>query len=319
MKFIEKIQSSKKPLLSFELLPPLKGHNLDRIYAAIDPLLEYQPAAVNLTYHQEEILYKEQEDGTIKKISVRKRPGTVAISAAIKYKYQAHNLTVIPHLICGGFSKKETEYALIDLNFLGITDILVLRGDPLKTQRFFTPDKEGHAHAVDLVRQISNMNNGRHIDDQKTHSPSDFSVGVAGYPEKHYEAPNLDTDLKYLKAKVDAGADYIVTQMFFDNSKFFQFVDRCRAIGIEVPIVPGMKPIMTLRDAQVLPRIFSIDLPEALTHELNQCKTNEAAWQVGIDWAIMQSKELNAKGAPALHYYTYGSSENVCRIAKAVF
>lgn len=318
MKVIEHFKKTKSPHFSFELLPPLKGHNIDLIYKTIDPLMEFNPLNINVTYHQEEVVYKKHPSGLLEKKTVRKRPGTVAISAAIKYKYP--DVHVVPHIICGGFSNDDTEYALIDLHFLGIKDLLVLRGDPLKSQRVFKPDKDGHANAVDLVKQIVDLNNGYYLDEElENKAHTDFSIGVAGYPEKHFEAPNIKSDLKHLKNKVDAGADYIVTQMFFDNQKYFDFVKDCREIGITVPIIPGLKPITTLNDMKMLPQVFYVDIPEELELELNKCKNNKEAYQVGVEWGIKQSKELVKFGVPALHYFTIGISENVRQIAKEIF
>ena len=318
MKVIDHINQSKKTLFSFELLPPLKGHNIGGIYRTIDPLMEFNPSFINITYHQEEVVYKKRENGLLEKRTVRKRPGTVAISAAIKYKYPS--VDVVPHLICGGFSKEDTEYALIDFHFLGINNLLTLRGDAPKTTRVFVPEKEGHSYASALVRQISDMNRGKYLDElMENTTATDFCVGVAGYPEKHIESPNITSDLKYLKEKIDAGAEYIITQMFFDNEKYFSFVRNCREAGITVPIVPGLKPVVTLRDIRLLPQVFNIDIPEDLVREVNKCKNNEEAFHVGIEWAIMQSKELIQYGVPVLHYFTIGISENIRQIASAVF
>ncbi len=318
MRVIDLINKSDKTLFSFELLPPLRGHNINSIYRTIDPLLEFDPTFINVTYHQEEVIYKKHENGLLEKKTVRKRPGTVAISAAIKYKYPS--VEVVPHIICGGFTKEETEYALIDFHYLGIDNILALRGDAPKNQRTFTPEPTGHAYANELVKQISDMNNGKYLDDhlQNTFN-TNFCVGVAGYPEKHIESPNLAYDLKYLRAKVDAGAEYIVTQMFFDNQKYFDFVDACRKEGITVPIIPGLKPLCTIREINVLPQIFNIDIPDELVKEIMKCRNNEDAFKVGIEWGIMQSKELIRFGVPVLHYFTVGISENICQIAKSVF
>ncbi len=318
MKVIEHFKKAKSPHFSFELLPPLKGHKIDLIYKTIDPLMEFNPLNINITYHQEEVVYKKHPSGLLEKKTIRKRPGTVAISAVIKYKYP--DVHVVPHIICGGFSEDDTEYALIDLHFLGIKDLLVLRGDPLKSQSVFKPEKDGHANAVDLVKQIVNLNNGRYLDEElENKAHSDFSIGVAGYPEKHFEAPNIKSDLKHLKNKVDAGADYIVTQMFFDNQKYFDFVNDCREIGITVPIIPGIKPITNLNDMKILPQVFHVDIPEELELELNKCKNNNEAYHVGVEWGIKQSKELVKFGVPALHYFTIGISENVRQIAKEIF
>jgi methylenetetrahydrofolate reductase (NADPH) len=316
-KVIDKIRNTRETLFSFELLPPVKGKSIDIIYKAIDPLMEFNPININITYHQQEVEYRQVSNGYLEKKVIRKRPGTVAISAAIRYKY---GITVVPHLICGGFSREETEDALIDLHFLGIRNLLTLRGDPPRGEKMFIPEPGGNDHAIDLVRQIMNMNKGIYLDKKLVNStPTDFSVGVAGYPEKHFEAPNLTTDLKYLKEKVEAGADYIVTQMFFDNRKYFDFVKACRDAGITVSIIPGIKPITFLRDMSILPQTFHIDLPEDLVRELEKCTSNEDAWQVGVDWAIMQSKELKAHGVPVIHYYTIGLSDNIRAIVKEVF
>jgi methylenetetrahydrofolate reductase (NADPH) len=318
MKVIDHINQSDKTLFSFELLPPLRGHNIEGIYRAIDPLLEFNPSFVNITYHQEEVVYKKHANGLLEKRTIRKRPGTVAISAAIKYKFPS--LDVVPHLICGGFSKEDTEYALIDFHFLGINNILALRGDPPKATRVFVAEKEGHSYASGLVQQITDMNNGNYLDEaMENTTATDFCVGVAGYPEKHIESPNITSDLKFLKEKIDAGAQYIITQMFFDNEKYFSFVKNCRAAGITVPIIPGLKPVMTLRDIHILPQVFNIDIPEDLVKEISKCRNNEEVFRVGIEWSIMQSKELIRYGVPVLHYFTIGISENIRQIASSVF
>jgi len=317
MKVVDILKSSEKTRFSFELLPPLKGHNIEEIYRAIDPLLEFNPININVTYHQEETVYKRVPSGFLEKKTIRKRPGTVAISAAIKYKYP--NVIVVPHLICGGFTKEETENALIDLHFLGMENLLVLRGDPPKSRREFSAEAGGHDHTLGLIEQIMNLNKGLYLDeDLQNKECTDFSLGVAGYPEKHLEAPNMNTDLKYLKKKIDAGAEYIVTQMFFDNNKYFDFVRLCRENGITVPIVPGVKPILTLNDMKVLPLIFNIDIPFELVSELEKCKTDQDAFQVGVEWATQQSKELIQFGVPVIHYFTIGKSDSIKQIAKAV-
>ncbi len=318
MKIIEQLKKTDKTLFSFELLPPMKGGNMDLVYQVIDPLIEFEPMNVNITYHQQEVVYKKLQNGLLQKKTIRKRPGTVAISAAIKYRYP--QLEVVPHLICGGFTKSETEYALIDLHFLGIKNLLVLRGDPPKTQRFFHPEPEGHEFVIDLVKQIMDLNRGRYQDeDLRNTTATDFSIGVAGYPEKHFEAANMDVDLQYLKEKVDAGAEYIVTQMFFDNAKYFEFVDKCRENGITVPIVPGLKPITRLNDMKALPLVFHIDIPEILAAELRKCKTDQQAFDLGVEWTINQSRELKRYGVPALHYFTIGITNNIRQIAKEIF
>lgn len=311
------LTAAKDTLFSFELLPPLKGKSIQSIYDGIDPLIEFKPAFINVTYHREEFIYKKREKGYLEKIAIKKRPGTVGICAAIKNRY---NIETVPHLICGGFNKEETENALIDLNFLGIDNVLALRGDPIKTESQFVAEEGGHKYAVDLVKQIVELNKGIYMDENiQNATPTNFSIGVAGYPEKHFESPNIQADIKRLKEKIDAGANYVVTQLFFDNEKYFKFVEDCRAAGIDVPIVPGLKPIESMRHITFLPKFFNIDLPEPLTNELEKCQSNEDAKQVGKEWAIEQSKELRAKGVPCIHYYTMGRSSSVKEIATAVF
>lgn len=317
MKVIDHISNSKEEtLFSFEILPPLKGKSIQSIYDGIDPLMEFKPKFINVTYHREEYIYKEREHGLLEKIAVRKRPGTVGICAAIMNKY---NVDAVPHLICGGFSREETENALIDLQFLGIDNVLALRGDPIKTESTFRSEPGGHKFAVELIQQISEMNQGNYMMDDIQMAPTNFCIGAAGYPEKHFEAMNLEFDLQNLKAKVDAGAEYIVTQMFFDNSKYFAFVEACRKIGISIPIIPGLKPIKTLSHISFLPKFFHIDYPIELANELLKCKDNKAAEQVGIEWGIHQSKELKAAGVPCIHYYTMSNSSSVKTIAKEIF
>lgn len=316
MKVTEHIKAAKETLFSFEILPPLKGKSIQSIYEGIDPLMEFNPKFVNVTYHREEYVYKERENGLLEKIAIRKRPGTVGICAAIMNKY---HVDAVPHLICGGFSKEETENALIDLQFLGIDNVLALRGDSIKTESVFRPHKDGHSYAVDLIHQIKDMNDGIYLLDDVELTGTDFCIGAAGYPEKHFESMNLTTDLQYLKAKVDAGAEYIVTQMFFDNKKYFDFVDACRAQGIDVPIIPGIKPIKSLNHISFLPKFFSIDFPDALANELLKCKSNADVETLGTEWGIQQSKELKAAGVPCIHYYTMSNSKQVKTIAANVF
>jgi len=317
MSVTNKIKTAKKPLFTFELLPPLKGRSIEKIYEAIERLLEFEPAYVNFTSHRNEIVYKENADGSIVKRAVRKRPGTIALAAAVKYKY---NITVVPHMVCGGFTKEETENALIEMDFLGIDDVLALRGDPQKGSRNFVADNDGHAHTSDLVKQIVDMNSGRYLDESlKNAKPTNFCIGVAGYPEKHFEAPNMETDLANLKLKIEAGGSYIVTQMFYDNEKYYRFCADCKRIGIDVPIIPGIKPITALNDVNLLPQTFSIDLPNDLYNAVKKCKTDEEAKEVGIEWTTAQSKDLLAHGVPGIHYYTYGNSDNVARIVRAAY
>ncbi|MEN9743861.1 MAG: methylenetetrahydrofolate reductase [Bacteroidota bacterium] len=316
MKVTDHIKAAKDTLFSFEILPPLKGKSISSIYAGIDPLMEFKPKFINVTYHREEYIYIEREHGLLEKKAVRKRPGTVGICAALMHKY---DVDAVPHLICGGFSKEETENALIDLQFLGIDNVLALRGDAVKSEANFRAHPEGHAYAVDLIKQVGQLNKGVYIDGDQSLDPTNFCIGAAAYPEKHFEAMNLETDLQYLKAKVDAGASYLVTQMFFDNQKYFDFVKACRAIGIDVPIIPGLKPIKSLAHISFLPKFFHIDYPTDLSSELLKCKNNAAVEQLGIEWGIQQSKELKAAGVPCIHYYTMSNSTSVRQIAKEVF
>lgn len=317
MKLTSKLKESKKTLFSIEILPPLKGKSIQSIYDSIDPLMEFKPAFVDVTYHREEYIYKKRDGGYLEKVSIRKRPGTVGICAAIMNKY---DVEAVPHIICGGFTREETENALIDLQFLGIDNVLLLRGDSIKTEPAFVPEPGGHHYALDLVKQVSAMNKGLYLDDDmKDAAPTDFCIGIAGYPEKHFEAPNMISDLKYLKAKVEAGAEYIVTQMFFDNKKYFDFVDLCRKNDINVPIIPGLKIFSSKKQITSLPKIFHIDIPQPFYEALEKCKDDKQIKQAGIDWCIEQSKELIKANVPCLHFYTMGMSEATKQVAKAVF
>jgi len=316
MKVTEHIQQAKDTLVSFEILPPLKGKTINSIYEHLDPLMEFNPAFINVTYHRSETMFKKKQDGTFEKVEVRKRPGTVAICAALMNHYK---VDAVPHLICGGFSKRETEDALIDLNFLGINNVLVLRGDAAKNEAFFEPHPDGHKYAIDLQKQVMNLKNGIYLEeDIKNGVRPDFCIGTAGYPEKHFEAPNLKTDMEHLKAKVEAGADYIMTQMFFDNEKFFHFVKECRANGINVPIIPGLKPITNKKQLTILPKIFHVDIPSDLSNAILKAKTDEHIEQVGTEWLIQQSKELKKFGVPVLHYYTLGKPKVIYNVVKEV-
>jgi methylenetetrahydrofolate reductase (NADPH) len=317
MTVIEKIRSAKGTLFTFELLPPLKGHSIENVYSTIDKLMEYNPAYINFTSHRNETIYKERPDGLLEKRVVRLRPGTIALAAAVKYKY---NIPVVPHLLCGGFTKEETENVLIEMNFLGINDVLALRGDPHKGSRAFIPEKNGHCHTFELVQQIVNMNNGKYLEENlEDAQQTTFCIGVAGYPEKHNESPNRRVDMEHLKHKVETGASYIVTQMFFDNEKYFSFRDDCKKMGIKVPVIAGIKPITALNDLKLLPQTFHIDLPNDLVSAIQKCQTDKEAREVGIEWTTMQSKELIKDGVPGIHYYTLGRSDNIARIVKASF
>ncbi|MDX5339310.1 MAG: methylenetetrahydrofolate reductase [NAD(P)H] [Cyclobacteriaceae bacterium] len=316
MKITEHLANAKSTLFSFEILPPLKGQSLKELLEGIEPLMEFKPPFVDVTYHREEFIYKKHPNGLLEKVSTKKRPGTVGICAAIMNRFQ---VDAVPHLLCGGFTKEETENALIDLNFIGVDNVLALRGDAPKGEKF-VPEREGHSFACELVEQIIRMNQGKYLHEETENNfHTDFCVGVAGYPEKHFEAPSLRFDLKQLKEKVDKGAEYIVTQMFFDNKKYFDFVDKVREAGIEVPIIPGIKPITTLGQITMLPRTFFLDLPDALMDELEKCKTNGEVKEVGIEWATQQSKELVKAGVPSLHFYTMSKADATYKIAKEVF
>ena len=316
MTVIEHIKEGRNTIVSFEILPPLKGKGISAIYDHLDPLMEFNPSFINVTYHRSETMFKRKPDGTFEKVEVRKRPGTVAICAAIMNHYK---VDAVPHLICGGFSKNETEDALIDLNFLGVDNVLILRGDAPHNETFFEPEPDGHRHAIDLMRQVVNMNNGIYLEeDLKSVVKTKFCMGVAGYPEKHFEAPNMETDLRFLKAKVDAGAEYIITQMFFDNQKYFDFVKRCRDIGITIPIIPGLKPITSKKQLTVIPRTFYVDIPSELANEIAKCKSDEEVSRVGTEWLILQSKELKNFGVPVLHYYTLGKASVIANVVKSI-
>ncbi len=312
MKVIDHINQAKGTLISFEVLPPLKGKGIDALYKHLDPLMEHNPSYINVTYHRSEHVYKKRADGTFEKVVVRKRPGTESICAAIMNRY---NVDTVPHLICGGFSKSETEDALLNLQYLGIDNVLVLRGDAAKNEIAFEAEPDGHKYASELLQQVVNLNAGIYLEeDLKSTSKTTFCIGVAGYPEKHFEAPNMHADMQYLKAKVDSGADYIVTQMFFDNQKYFDFVKSCRENGINVPIIPGLKPIYNRKQMTTLPKTFNIDLPNDLSNEILKCKTDEDVEVVGMEWLLTQSRELKQAGVPVLHYYTLGKPHMVSNV-----
>ena len=316
MKVVEYIANRKKTIFSFEIIPPLKGKGIEDLCAGIDPLMEFNPPFINVTYHREEYDYKKMGNGLLKKVSIRKRPGTVGICAALMNRYK---VDAIPHIICGGFTKEETESALIDLKFLGVDNILALRGDPMKNESTFVPTEGGNAYALNLIEQINEMNNGQYLYEETKNSPSNFCIGTAGYPEKHFEAMNLSTDMKHLKKKVDAGAEFIVTQLFYDNEKFFDFVKKCREIGIKVPIIPGIKPITNLRHLSFIPKFFHVNFPESFSNELEKCKTDEEIKRVGIEWTTAQCKELVKADTPVIHFYTMGRGTAVKNIAKEIF
>jgi methylenetetrahydrofolate reductase (NADPH) len=317
MKVIELINSNKSTAFSFEILPPLKGNSIDLVYKTIDLLRPFDPKYINITTHRSEIVYRETGPNLFQQVSERHRPGTVAIAAAIQNKYK---INVVPHVLCSGFSKSETEYVLLDLQFLGIHDILVLRGDKAKHDKAFNPTSDGHAHAIELQQQINDFNNGKFIDGSTIKQPGEpFSYGVAGYPEKHDEAPNFDLDLHWLKEKVRFGAEYVVTQMFFDNEKYYAFVDRCRQEGITVPIIPGLKPITLMNQLTALPKIFHVDLPDPLATELAKCKTDAEAMEVGVEWCTQQALDLKKHSVPSIHFYTMMATQSVKRVAEKVY
>lgn len=315
-KITQYLEAAKgKTLFSIEIIPPMKGQHLGELVSHIEPLMEFNPPFIEVTYHREEYVEK-LVDGVLKRIPIRKRPGTLGICAAIMQKFKTE---AVPHVICGGFTKEETEDFLIDLHYLGIENALVLRGDQEKGEDHFIPKPGGHAYANELVAQVHAMNQGILLHEETESLPTNFCVGVAGYPEMHFEATTLDEDLRYLKQKVDAGADYMVTQMFFNNQHYFDFVAKCRAMDIHVPIIPGLKPIATTRQLEILPEIFHLEIPEALAKEVRACTTNAAIKQVGVEWAVQQGRELMQAGVPALHFYTMSKSDSVHAIASQLF
>ncbi len=317
MKITEHIKQADRTLFSFEILPPLKGDSIDSIYKGIDPLMEFRPSFIDVTYHREDFVEKKRPDGSFMKISTKKRPGTVAICAAVMHKYK---IDTVPHIICGGFTKEDTENALIDLHFLGIDNVLALRGDNAKHEQIFNPEDGGNKNSLELIHQIRNMNSGIYLDEELSNANiTNFCIGAAAYPEKHHDAPNLKSDLKFLKRKIETGAEFIVTQMFFDNSKYFEFVKNCRENDIHVPIIPGIKPLTTRNQLTVLPKLFHIDIPDQLTDEIEHAKSPEAVRQIGIEWAVQQCKELINAGAPVLHFYTMGRSEATRKICENIF
>lgn len=318
MKVTEHIAKAKgKTQFTFEILPPLKGQHINALFNSIDDLMEFKPPFIDVTYHREEHVYKDRENGLLELRVIKKRPGTVGICAAIQSKYK---VDAIPHILCGGFSKEDTENFLVDLDYLEIDNVVALRGDSVKSETYFKPTKDGHTYANELVQQIAELNQGKYLDEELLNShATHFCIGVSGYPEKHMEAPSLESDLHFLKKKINAGADYIVTQMFFDNQKFFDFVAKARAEGITVPIIPGLKPLSTLKQLNMIPHRFHVDLPQDLIDAVVKAKDNSAISQIGVEWCIQQSKELKEHGVPFLHYYSMGKSKNVKKIATAIF
>ena len=317
MRVIDLINSTDQTAFSFEILPPLKGTGIEKVYQDIDTLREFDPKYINITTHRSEYVYKDLGNGIFQRNRLRRRPGTVAVAAAIQNK---NGITVVPHILCSGFTREETEYVLLDLQFLGITDLLVLRGDKAKHESVFTPEPNGYSHAIELEEQINNFNKGIFVDGSEmkiTNTP--FSYGVACYPEKHEEAPNLSTDIYWLKQKVEAGAEYAVTQLFYDNRKYFDFVERVRKEGITIPIIPGIKPLKRLSQLSRIPKTFKVDIPEELTKEVLKCKDDQAVQQVGIEWCIQQCKELIAYGVPSIHFYSVSAADSIKEVAKQIY
>lgn len=318
MKISEHFEQAKgKTLFSFEIVPPQKGQNIQHLYDNIDPLMEFKPPFIDVTTSREEHIFIQRKDGLLERKITRMRPGTVGICASIMHKY---GVDTVPHILCGGFSKEETEYVLVDCHYLGIENVMALRGDAMKHEAYFVPTENGNNYAVELVKQIHDLNRGKYLHEivDASHQ-TNFCIGVAGYPEKHFESPSMESDLRRLKEKVEAGADYVVTQMFFDNKKFFKFVEKAREIGITVPIIPGIKPIAIQKHMNVLPQIFRVELPDELVKEVDKCSSNKDVRQVGIEWAIQQSKELIKAGVPVVHFYSMGKSDNIKAIASEVF
>ena len=317
MKVTEHLSQANGPIVSLEILPPTKGKSIDSIFTLLNPFMEFKPAFVNVTYHRAEQVYKKLSDGSFERVEIRKRPGTVGICAAIMNRY---GIDAVPHLICGGFSKEETENALIDLHFLGVNNVLALRGDAASNEKLFVPSTKGHHYAKELVEQIIRLNEGHYLEEDIIDGvKTDFCIGVAGYPEKHFEAPNLDTDLAYLKDKIDTGASYITTQMFFDNKHYYNYLDRCKTHGITVPVIPGLKPITNHRQMNLIPSVFNVEVPIAFTKELQKAKTDAACEQVGTEWLLEQCRDLLKNGAPVLHFYTLGKPQVVYNVLKQLF
>ena len=317
MKLTQHVAEAKKTIISFEILPPTKGKSIDSLYSTLDPFMEFKPSYVNVTYHRAEQVYKKRTDGSFERVEIRKRPGTVGICAALMNKY---NIEAIPHLICGGFSKEETENALIDLHYLGIKNVLALRGDAAANEKFFVPHPHGHHYADELVKQIITLNNGHYMEEDILDGvKTDFCIGVAGYPEKHFESPNLETDIAYLKNKIDLGAGYITTQMFFENAHYYNYVKRCREQGINVPIVPGLKPISSKKQLTVIPRIFNVEIPVELYREVMKCKNDADLEVVGTEWLLQQCRDLLKNNSPVLHFYTLSKPNIIYNVLKQLF
>lgn len=317
MSVVDLITKTTQTAFSFEVLPPLKGTGINSLFRTIDELRDFNPHYINITTHRSEYVYQESSEGVFHKVSLRRRPGTVAVAAAIKNKYE---IPVVPHILCSGFTRQETEYVLLDLQFLGITDLLLLRGDKAKHESVFTPMQNGYTHAIELQSQVNLFNEGFFCDGSPIKElGKPFSYGVACYPEKHEEAPNMDMDIYWLKEKMKAGAEYAVTQLFYDNERFFNFVNRARAEGVTIPIIPGIKPFKTTRQLTIIPKTFKVDIPFALASEVLKCKTEDEVRQVGVEWCIAQCKELIAHGVPSIHFYAMAAADSVKQVAKAIY
>ena len=317
MRVVDLIKNIDNTAFSFEVLPPIKGTGIEKLYETVESLLDFGPKYINITTHRSEYVYKELGNGLFERSRLRRRPGTVAVAAALHNKY---HITTVPHILCSGFSREDIEYELLDLQFLNITDLLVLRGDKAKHESVFTPDPNGPSHAIELEEQINNFNKGVFIDGSPikiTNTP--FSYGVACYPEKHEESPNMEQDIYWLKKKVEAGAEYAVTQLFYDNNKYFDFVERVRKEGIDIPIIPGIKPFRKLSQLTVIPKTFKVDIPQELALEALKCKTDDEANALGIEWCINQCKELIKFGVPSIHFYTVGAVDSIKQVAKAIY
>lgn len=317
MKVTQLIAEAKETIISFEILPPTKGKSIESTYKHLDPLMEFNPAFINVTYHRAEQVFKKRVDGNFERVEIRKRPGTVGICAALMNKYKVE---AIPHLICGGFSKEETENALIDLDFLGIKNVLALRGDAAANEKFFNPHPKGHRYAEDLVKQIVSLNNGRYMEEDILEgAKTDFCIGIAGYPEKHFESPNMDTDIYYLKRKIELGANYVTTQLFYKNEHYFNFVEKCKENNIDVPIIPGLKPLTNQRQLTTIPRVFNVEVPVELYSEMMKAKTPEACEKVGEEWLLHQCRDLLKNNVKVLHFYTLGKPQVVYNVLKQLF
>lgn len=317
MKITELINQDKQTAFSFEVLPPLKGAGIGKLQEDIRTLLDFNPKYINITAHRSEVVMKDLGNGLMERTTLRRRPGSVAVAAALQNEFK---IPIVPHILCSGFTREETEYVLIDLQYLGITNLLLLRGDKARQDASFRPTKDGYAHTTELQKQVNDFNNGLFLDGSpmKEAGPK-FCYGVACYPEKHEEAPNLATDANWFKHKVALGAEYGVTQMFFDNKKYFDFLHKMRAEGVTVPIIPGIKPLAKISQLTGLPRLFHCDLPEELTTEAFKCKTDDELKALGVEWCTHQCRELIKAGVPSIHFYMTGNVDSLRQVAKNIY